>query len=102
MSPIKEQADHHDFEVMLQQEFAASKWQDVRVIVAVSGGADSVALLRGLCALRPKNSAGELHVVHVNHGWRGEQSDADEQFVADLSRRLGVECHRFRREATSK
>ena len=67
VAPIKEPADHHDFEVMLQQEFAASKWQGVRVIVAVSGGADSVALLRGLCALRPKNSSCELHVVHVNH-----------------------------------
>ena len=52
---------------------------------AVSGGIDSVALLRLLLELR-----GELgivvSVVHFNHKLRGAESDADEQFVADLAR----------------
>ena len=56
-----------------------------RVGVAVSGGIDSVALLRLLLELR-----GELGlvvcVVHFNHQLRGAESEADEQFVAALAR----------------
>jgi len=58
-----------------------------RVAVAVSGGADSVALLLLLLELR-----GELGIVlsvaHVNHQLRGEESDEDERFVAELARKL--------------
>jgi tRNA(Ile)-lysidine synthase len=61
-----------------------------RVCVAVSGGADSVALLRILLALR-----GELGVVlfvaHFNHLLRADESDADQAFVADLARTHGLE-----------
>lgn len=61
-----------------------------RVAVAVSGGADSVALLLLLLELR-----GELGIVlsvaHVNHKLRGEESDEDERFVADLARRYDLE-----------
>ncbi len=56
-----------------------------RVAVAVSGGADSVALLRVLRELRPELGI-VLAVAHFNHGLRGEQSDADEAFVADLAK----------------
>ena len=93
MSQFNEQVDFHDFEVKLQQGFAASKWQDVRVILAVSGGADSVAMLRSVAALRPDDSIGDLHVVHINHGWRGEHSDGDQEFVVDLCARWNIECH---------
>lgn len=61
-----------------------------RVAVAVSGGADSVALLRLLVELR-----GELGIVlmvaHVNHKLRGAESDEDEQFVARLVAEHGLE-----------
>jgi tRNA(Ile)-lysidine synthase len=61
-----------------------------RICVAVSGGADSVALLRVLLELR-----GELGIVlavaHFNHQLRGEASEADEAFVADLARRHDLE-----------
>src|SRR5437588_9474786 len=50
------------------------------VIVAVSGGADSVALL---CALAAMN-VGPLVVAHLNHQLRGAESDADEGSVRDL------------------
>jgi len=56
-----------------------------RVGVAVSGGADSVALLRLLLALRGK-LAMVLSVVHFNHKLRGAESDEDERFVAALAR----------------
>jgi len=56
-----------------------------RLAVAVSGGADSVALLRVLLELRAELGI-VLTVAHFNHGLRGEQSDADEAFVAELAR----------------
>jgi len=56
-----------------------------RVAVAVSGGADSVALLRLLQDLAAELGV-VLRVAHFNHGLRGEESDADERFVADLAR----------------
>lgn len=61
-----------------------------RVGVAVSGGADSVALLRLLLELR-KELGTVLSVVHLNHQLRGADSDADEQFVAELARRHKLE-----------
>jgi tRNA(Ile)-lysidine synthase len=49
-------------------------------VVAVSGGADSVALWRALT----ESGAGPLVVAHLNHGLRGQESDADEAFVRGL------------------
>ena len=59
-----------------------------RVGAAVSGGSDSVALLRILHALREQQGI-LLSVVHFNHGLRGADSDEDERFVAELAARLG-------------
>jgi tRNA(Ile)-lysidine synthase len=61
-----------------------------RVCVAVSGGADSVALLRILLELRTELGI-VLFVGHFNHGLRAEESEADEAFVADLARQHGLE-----------
>ncbi len=58
--------------------------------VAVSGGADSVVLLHILRRLIG-TLAIHLKVLHVNHGLRGAESDADEQFVRDLAGTLGFE-----------
>lgn len=59
-------------------------------VVAVSGGADSVALLRSLCQLRKPN---ELAAAHLNHRLRGPESEADEDFVRQLCQTLGVPFH---------
>jgi len=56
-----------------------------RVAVAVSGGADSVSLLRVLLELRAELGI-VLFVAHFNHQLRGAESDADERFVAELAR----------------
>ncbi len=56
-----------------------------RVLVAVSGGADSVALLHALLALGQR-----VEAAHVHHGLRGADADADLAFVAQLSHALGV------------
>jgi tRNA(Ile)-lysidine synthase len=60
-----------------------------RVGVAVSGGADSVVLLHVLRGLRSA-VAYDLCVLHVNHHLRGAESDADEAFVRELARELGL------------
>src|SRR5215471_13505282 len=61
-----------------------------RVIVAVSGGADSVALLRVLLELQHALGA-VLAVAHFNHKIRGAEADADEQFVRDLAQQFELE-----------
>ncbi|HXW54949.1 MAG TPA: tRNA lysidine(34) synthetase TilS [Candidatus Cybelea sp.] len=61
-----------------------------RVAVAVSGGGDSVALLRILERIRVDLGV-TLAVVHFEHGLRGADSELDAQFVADLARSHGLE-----------
>jgi tRNA(Ile)-lysidine synthase len=63
-----------------------------RVGVAVSGGADSVALLRLFLELR-KELGIVLSVVHFNHKLRGAEADGDEHFVAELARQHKLELH---------
>ena len=59
------------------------------VCCALSGGADSVALLLGLLALKNTLSI-QITAVHVNHHLRGAESDADAQFCRDLCKKLDV------------
>lgn len=62
-----------------------------RVLLAVSGGADSVAMAAALCRLIECHRLHiELTISHVNHGLRGIESDTDEAFVFALGKRLGV------------
>jgi tRNA(Ile)-lysidine synthase len=62
-----------------------------RIGVAVSGGADSVALLRLLAELRAQLGI-QLFVLHFHHQLRGVEADEDELFVAQLVRELGLDC----------
>ncbi len=64
-----------------------------RVAVAVSGGVDSVALLRLLLELRRELGI-ILSVIHFNHKLRGEESDEDERFVAALAEWHEIEIRR--------
>lgn len=74
----------------LLRAWAPAQWQDVTVLVAVSGGADSVALLRALVQAKTAG-AGRLVVAHFNHRLRGAESDADATFVTGLGQDLGLE-----------
>ncbi|MCD8305329.1 MAG: tRNA lysidine(34) synthetase TilS [Prevotella sp.] len=60
-------------------------------IVALSGGPDSVCLLRVLLALGFR-----IEAAHCNFGLRGSESDRDEQFCEALCKRLGVKLHTMR------
>jgi len=61
-----------------------------RLLVAISGGPDSVATLHALRRIRSRFNF-ELAAAHLNHGIRGPESDRDERFVRELCRRLQIE-----------
>lgn len=71
----------------------------LRLAVAVSGGADSVALL---CALAEQNrERGRelglvLHAAHLHHGLRGDEADADLEFARALAQKLDIPFHHVR------
>ncbi len=60
-----------------------------KLVVAVSGGPDSVCLLHILVNLRAELSI-TLHVAHLNHQLRGTEAEADARYVADLAHELNV------------
>ncbi len=63
-----------------------------RIVAAVSGGADSVALLWSLYLLKDKLGI-SLEAAHFNHHLRGEESQRDEDFVKDLCDRFDIPLH---------
>jgi tRNA(Ile)-lysidine synthase len=73
----------------------------MRAGVAVSGGADSVALLTLLTKMRAELGV-VVSAVHFNHKLRGEASDADEKFVTALAEKLGVALHVGRADVAGK
>ena len=92
------------FEQRIIRCWPIDKWRSVSVLVAVSGGPDSVALLRALHKVRTlftesaggRNSpdpVGRFEVAHFNHRWRGRASSEDESFVSDLCREFDIQCH---------
>ncbi|HXG23467.1 MAG TPA: tRNA lysidine(34) synthetase TilS [Chthonomonadales bacterium] len=62
-----------------------------KVLVAVSGGQDSCALLHVLATLRDELGI-SLHAAHLNHCFRGAEAEADATFVHDFAEAMGIEC----------
>jgi len=100
VDPLLPSLDRADPDPLLQQcqaaqachqLFSATVERPLTVVVAVSGGADSVALLHVLQRLAPVWHL-TLHVVHVNHNLRPESGD-DAHFVAQLAERWQVPFH---------
>jgi tRNA(Ile)-lysidine synthase len=85
--------------VSLRERFGVCAGE--RIGVAVSGGADSVALLRLLIELREELGV-VLCVAHFNHKLRGKASGADEQFVARLAAQHGLEFFIARENVAEK
>lgn len=73
--------------------------QDDRVITGISGGPDSVCLFLVLLELS-KSIGFEIVAVHVNHGLRGEDADADAGFVRELCNRWSVPCYVFEEDVS--
>ena len=75
-------------------QWPVEKWKSASTIAAVSGGPDSVAMLRVLHSLfaefAPKN---KLVVAHINHKTQLQYSDRDADFVKQLAGQLGLACH---------
>jgi len=68
-----------------------------KLLVAVSGGPDSVCLLHVLVGLRDELDI-ELRVAHLDHQLRGAESEADARYVADLAHHLGIPSSIERRD----
>jgi tRNA(Ile)-lysidine synthase len=85
--------------VLLRERFDVRAGE--RVGVAVSGGADSVALLRLFVELREQLGA-VVCVAHFNHKLRGKASEADEKFVAKLAAQYGLEFFVERENVAAK
>ncbi len=62
-----------------------------RIVVGVSGGADSICLLKVLMSLRDTYLL-DLFVVHVNHGLRGEEAYRDQRYVEEFCEKAGIPC----------
>lgn len=77
----------HKVQVFIEQE-SLFQQQGTTLLVALSGGADSVALLRVLLRL-----GYACHAAHCNFHLRGEESNCDEAFCRTLCQTLGVELH---------
>jgi tRNA(Ile)-lysidine synthase len=71
-----------------------------KVLVAVSGGPDSVCLLNVLAKLR-SDLGFTLHIAHLNHQLRGEEAESDEQYVADLAREMKIPATIEKRDVSS-
>jgi tRNA(Ile)-lysidine synthase len=73
----------------LTADWPPDRWRDITVLVAVSAGADSSALLRGLHQLSV-GGEGRLIAAHFNHRLRGAASDGDQAFVEAMAEEVGV------------
>ena len=81
----------NDLDKIVEQAFPAIQWRTFRTLIAVSGGPDSVALLRLIVAAADETSKSNLIVAHINHGTRAQQSDADADFVKELAQQHHLE-----------
>lgn len=70
-----------------------------RIVIGVSGGIDSMVLLHLLWSLNMQHHHGwELHVVHLNHCFRGEEARKDAEYVERICLELDVRFHLFERD----
>ncbi len=78
-------------EESFSQKNPLCRWKDYPILIAVSGGADSTALLRLFHHFREKSGL-KLFAAHANHQFRDEESDGDEIFVRELCQTLRIPC----------
>src|SRR5436190_3793361 len=97
-----DETEAFDFELRLAASWPVAQWRDSHVVLAVSGGADSVALLRAMAAIKARcEGPGRLFVAHLNHGLRGEAADADAAWLFALCDQLGLQLESTKVEVGS-
>ena len=69
-----------------------------RIMIGVSGGADSIYLLFALKELMPKMNL-TIVAVHINHGLRGEFAKRDEEFVKEICKNWNIPCYTYQVKA---
>jgi tRNA(Ile)-lysidine synthase len=88
---VAQRSTRFGVEARLAEAWPPPEWCVSHVLLAVSGGADSVALLRAMASLKTAAGGnGKLFVGHLNHGRRGRAADADEAWVNILCRQLAI------------
>jgi tRNA(Ile)-lysidine synthase len=86
---VAKPSSRHDLEGRLAESWPVREWCNTHVVLAVSGGADSVAMLRAMATLKTQHRGrGHLYVAHLNHGLRGNAADTDEIWLRSLCERL--------------
>jgi tRNA(Ile)-lysidine synthase len=85
----------HPEPVSLESAFVEAwppdQWRDLHVVLAVSGGPDSVALFRAATAVKKRvGGSGQIHVAHLNHLLRPAEAAADQAWLAELCDRHAV------------
>lgn len=81
----------HVLERKIAEVWPHAEWRDTHVVLAVSGGADSVALLRAMLAIKASvGGSGLLYAAHLNHKLRDAESDADAAWVKELCVNSGL------------
>ena len=79
----------HPFLTQLRHEIQSLALRGKRILIGVSGGADSVALLRGMCDCRAPLRI-ELYAAHLNHRLRGTAADEDAAWIRQICDRWQV------------
>ncbi len=81
----------HNLERRVAAAWPAEFWRDSHVMLGVSAGPDSAAMLRAVLSLKADyRGKGGLFVAHFNHGARGADADADQAWLESLCRQLNV------------
>jgi tRNA(Ile)-lysidine synthase len=89
----------NDFERRVAAAWPVEGWRDSHVVLGVSGGADSVAMLRSVLAIKTAcGGKGQLFVAHFNHGVRGAEADADQEWLGALCRQVALPFETARAE----
>lgn len=92
ISPRMQPISSHVVMKSLAESWPPQGWVDCHVLVALSGGADSVALLRALSSLKESVwGRGQLVAAHFNHRLRGSESDNDQRWVQSLCDGMSVQ-----------
>ncbi|MDC0936698.1 tRNA lysidine(34) synthetase TilS [Pirellulales bacterium] len=90
--PANSPADSLGLEARIEAIWPVAAWRDLNAVVAVSGGADSVALLRALQKIKGQHGGnGDLFVAHVNHHLRGKESDLDQSWLEQQCQTLNMQ-----------